>query len=238
MPARAYKQNLTRFLRSKRIFARIPLIFHISYFILSISSCADALRVTPTTQRIIIQRPTVMYKLTDGRRTAENVGTAQQADTLYSFATAIAPTEAGNRHLFYIVWGRGEAWFDADAGLSSPKALTEYDALTLVCDTKFTLPSDMDSVVWRRALEFVNTHTSDMIQYATPTLIQTSKRNRLPNGVSFTIRRAPREGGSEVQYSVRANDSPADPNARKCAFFMQTGRDERFYHGLGNVTKK
>jgi hypothetical protein len=218
-------------------FVRIFRACGLFYILTNFSSCAEAVRVTPTTQRIIIQRPTVMYKLIGERRTAENVGTALEADTLLSFATAVAPTEAGNRHLFYIVWGNVEAWFDADYGQSNPKAITEYDAAALVSDTKFILPLTQDSLAWQRAFEFVNAHTSDAIQYATPTLIQTSKRNRLPNSISFTVRRTPQADGF-VQYSVRANESSTDANARRCAFFIQTGRDERFYHGLQNIRKK
>jgi hypothetical protein len=200
--------------------------------------CVDALRVTPTTQRVIIQRPTTMYKLKGEQRLQENVGRAFQGDTLLSFASVIAPTEAGDRHLFYIVWGNVEAWFDDEASdLAGAKAISEYDAATRVCDTKFSLPTELDSTAWRRALEYVNTHTSDIIQHATPTLIQTSKRNRLPNGISFTVRRTPQSDGT-VLFSVRANDSVIDLNARKCSFFMQTGRDERQYHGIKNIPRK
>ncbi|TAE28619.1 MAG: hypothetical protein EAZ92_07975 [Candidatus Kapaibacterium sp.] len=200
-------------------------------------SCADAFRVQTITQRIILQRQTTLYKLQQGRRTQEYFGMALAEDTLFSFATVQAPSEAGNRQLFYIVRESGEAWFDADSGQSSPKALTEYDAVTRVCDTKFSLPNELDSLAWARAFAFVDTHTSDIINQASPTLIQTSKRNRLPNSVSFTIRRTPQAGGM-VQYSVRANESLTDLNARKCAFFMQTGRDERFYQGLEQITPK
>ncbi len=206
-------------------------------FFCGFSSCADALRVQTVTQRVILQRQTTLYKLQQGRRTPEYFGMALAEDTLFSFATVQAPSEAGNRQLFYIVRESGEAWFDADSGQSSPKALTEYDAVTRVCDTKFSLPSDMDSLAWARAFAFVDTHTSDIINQASPTLIQTSKRNRLPNSISFTIRRTPQAGGI-VQYSVRANESLTDLNARKCAFFMQTGRDERFYQGLEQMTPK
>jgi hypothetical protein len=200
--------------------------------------CADAIRITPTTQRVIIQRPTVMFRLKGEQRLQENVGKAFPGDTLLSFATAIAPTEAGDRYLFYIVWGNIEAWFDDETGSQAGKrAVSEYEAVTSVCDTKFIMPAENDSTVWKRALEYVNSHTSDIIQYATPTLIQTSKRNRLPNGISFIVRRTPQSDGS-VQYSVRANDSSMDLNARKCAFFMQTGRDERQYYGIKNITRK
>lgn len=228
-------QALMNFLSTKQPSLQTFILY--PFFFIFLFSCADGLRVTTTTQRIIIQRPTTMYKLVGERRTLENIGTALEADTIISFATAIAPTEAGNRKLFYVIWGNVEAWFDADSGTSGTRALSEYDAAAGVCDTKFTLPAELDSIAWKRALDYVNTHTSDIIQYATPTLIQTSKRNRLPNSISFTVKRSPTATG-EVQFSVRANDIANDMNARKCAFFMQTGRDERHYQGLENVYKK
>jgi hypothetical protein len=200
--------------------------------------CADARRVTLITQRVIVQRPITMYQLKGEQCSQDNVGQAFQGDTLLSFASVIAPTEAGNRHLFYIVWGNVEAWFDDEASnKGGAKALSEYDAVTKVCDTKFSLPAELDSTTWRLALDYVNTHTSDIIHHATPTLIQTSKRNRLPNTISFTIRRTP-QSDNTVQYSIRANDSSIDLNARKCSFFMQTGRDERHYQGIENIQGK
>ncbi len=155
----------------------------------------------------------------------------QQGDTLLSFATCIEADESGNRRVFLTRFNEETASVDSDNGKS---VATEYELLTQHCDTEFILPSTMDSIAWVRALRFVEENATDAVERSTATLIQTGKRLRAATPLGFIIRRKAENDGT--RYTIRANDRLDDPNARRCAFFMQTGKTEREFYEIDTIT--
>lgn len=208
-----------------RQFCNLALVI-ISAFLAS--SCADTARILPVRQRIVILRTNTKLYQYPNRAWVRFV---QQGDTLLSFATCIEADESGNRRVFLTRFNEETASVDSDNGKS---VATEYELLTQHCDTEFILPSTMDSIAWVRALRFVEENATDAVERSTATLIQTGKRLRAATPLGFIIRRKAENDGT--RYTIRANDRLDDPNARRCAFFMQTGKTEREFYEIDTIT--
>lgn len=186
-------------------------------------ACASAMRVLPVRQRIVIlKNNTPLFAMRHGERTNEVLHFSALYDTLLSTATAFVPDESGEHRLFFVRLRNEDAWLDSHF---DKNAETEYDLSMSVCDTDFTLPSTMDSIAWARASSYVADHATEAIERLTPTLIQTGKRYRTQPPLGFTIRRKAENDGT--RYTVRASGNDTTANARKCAFFIQTGKTER-----------
>jgi hypothetical protein len=198
-------------------------------------SCASAPIVTPLVQRIVIVGDTVnVYKLSGERRLYAPLGAVRKGDTLISYAHAVVQADSVER-LFYVVFRGAEGWLYHG---NSRLARSEYDAVASVFDTKFVIPPEADSAAWKRALDFVQRHSIRPLQTVSDVLIEHSPRGKITSerDVAFVVRRVVQPGG--VAYSVRADGSSSHLNARKCAFYIQTGKDERDFQGMNNTMLK
>ncbi|MCU0425996.1 MAG: hypothetical protein MUF71_10265 [Candidatus Kapabacteria bacterium] len=205
------------------MFPRRPHSFYVflvfSVTILCICSCAEQTIIIPQRQRIVIMRPNVPLYQHPQRRWVEFL---RRGDTLTSFATQIVSDESGEQRYFFVKRYDGEiASVKSDFGKS---AETEYELLTRFCDTDFLMPPETDSIAWERAKRYVERYAPNPIERLTPTLIQTGKRLRTDAPTDFTIRRT--FGAEGTRYAVRVNASDTVRQARRCAFFVQTGKGE------------
>jgi hypothetical protein len=198
-------------------------------------SCGSVIQVTPAFQRVVILRDTLaVHKLSQGRRLHEVLGASRRGDTLASFAKAALHVDT-LEHYFYVIYQGSEGWIHQGNGQC---AQSEYDLLVSVCDTRFlVMPSQNDSA-WKRALHYAQTRSVRPLQTITDELIAHSKRDRVASerDIEFVIRRSPQAEG--VWYTIRANGSGKSHHARRCALFIQTGKDEQDFQGVEYLTPK
>lgn len=196
------------------------------------SSCASAPLVTALVQRVmVLYDSATVYKLSGERRLYTALGTVYKGDTLVSFAHAVVQSDSVER-LFYVVFRSTEGWLYQGNGRITR---SEYDAVASVFDTKFLVPLEQDSLAWKRALDFVQRHSIRSLQTVNDIVIEHSPRGKVASerDIAFVVRRVPHNDG--VAYSVKADGSFSNLNARKCAFYIQTGKDERTFQGINNV---
>lgn len=199
-----------------------------------VTGCASVALVSTVIQRVIIQRDGVrVFRLSGENRTAQVLGNLRMGDTLIAYASVQMEVDTLEQY-FYVVFDGKEAWLNAGNGTF---AKPEYDALAGVCDTKFLLAAAQDSVAWMRALDYVARHSLRRLQTQNETVIEHSVRGKISGSdkdIAFFIKRAPQKDG--VYYTVKADGSYSNLNARKCALFIQTGKDERDYQGVDKIS--
>lgn len=198
--------------------------------------CGSMVQVTPTVQRIIIQQPDVeIFKLTGERRNKEVLGIAQMGDTMVTFAEVFMNIDTIEQYYYVIHEGR-EGWLYSGNGVF---AKTEYEVLASVCDTKFNIPVHLDSIAWYRALEYIGHHSQMRLQSNSEILIENSSRGKKQGSekdIVFTVRRSQYTHG--IHYSVKAEGSFTNIHARRCALYIQTGKDERSFQGVHNILQR
>lgn len=211
-------------------------IFICSIFLIIFWSCASVVQVTPTVQRIIIQQPDVeVFQLEGEKRKKEILRKAQIGDTLVAFAEILMNIDTLEQYYYVICEGQ-EGWLYSGNGIF---AKTEYEVLASVCDTKFTIPIHLDTIAWFRALDYIGRHSQMRLQSNTDVLIENSTRGKKQGAekdIVFIVRRSQQTAG--IQYTVKADGSFTNIHARRCALYIQTGKDERSFQGLNNILQQ
>ncbi len=198
-----------------------------------ILSCGAVIHVTPVFQRVVVLRDTLaVHKLSQGRRLYEVLGMARRGDTLASFAKAALHVDT-LEYYFYVLYQGSEGWIHQGKGQF---AQSEYDLLVSVCDTRFLVMPSHNDTAWKRALRYAQTRSVRPLQTINDELIEHSKRDRVDSerDIEFVIRRSTQADG--IWYTVRANGSSKNPHARRCALFIQTGKDEQDFQGVEYLT--
>jgi hypothetical protein len=201
----------------------------------------------------------------NSRKLSMPLGVARRGDTLLSYAHGMQQaeqrTEQGadsvERH-FYVVFRGAQGWIHQGSGTMSRRLVVgEYDLLASLCDTKFSLPASADSLAWARALDYVKRHSVRPLQTTNDELIENSLRGRMDSerDIVFVVRRVPppslpqsssqsssqhlsqNVSQNQIAYTVRADGSATSLHARRCALYMQTGKDERNFYGIENVER-
>jgi hypothetical protein len=177
---------------------------------------------------VVVADSLPVHKLSGERLLPTLLGTARRGDTLLSFATVQTRRDTVERY-FCIFWNGTEAWIHQGNGFF---ARTEYDVVASVFDTKFFVPPELDGQAWQRALEYARTRSVRPLLIASEALIEHSPRGKITSerDIAFVIKRTPVQGG--FWYTVKADGSYTNLHARKCALFIQTGKDERSFQGI------
>lgn len=203
---------------------------------LVLGGCATVVQVNPIVQRIIIQKPDVeILKLLGEKRNKEVLRIAQVGDTLVTFAEVTMNVDTLEQYYYVISEGQ-EGWLYSGNGTF---AKTEYEVLASVCDTKFIIPLHLDSIAWYRALDYIGRHSEMRLLSFTEVLIENSTRGKKQGSekdLVFTVRRSQQAQG--IQYSVKAEGSYNNIHARRCALYIQTGKDERAFQGVNNILQQ
>jgi hypothetical protein len=203
---------------------------------LILAGCGSLPFITPTVQRVIVQADTAtMYQISGERRLYKPLYTLRRGDTVFSYAQVVLQADSLERY-FYVVHRGAQGWIYQGSGRINERiVVSEYDLAASVCDTKFTLPPEADEQAWKRALDYVKRHSVRPLQTMSDVLIENSLRGKIDSerDIVFVVKRAVLADG--VAYTVKADGSFSSVNARKCALFMQTGKDERTFHGIETI---